>query len=177
MSNPNILTPVELDTKAVKEDGTFSGYAAIFGTKDTGGDIIRKGAFNGSLTKIPAGKVRMLWQHDRDEPIGVWAKFEEDEIGLKAEGRLILETAKGREAHALMKAGALDGLSIGFQTINATRDSTKSARVLEQVLLKEVSLVTFPMHPDATVSSVKAANNSEIAAAIRAASQSIKDLK
>lgn len=177
MSNPDVLTPVELDTKAVKEDGTFSGYAAIFGTKDTGGDIIRKGAFKASLAQIPAGKVRMLWQHDRLEPIGIWTKFEEDEIGLKAEGRLILETAKGREAHALMKAGALDGLSIGFKIINVTRDNIKSARVLENVLLKEVSLVTFPMHPDATVSSVKSANNTEIAAAIRAASQAIKDSK
>lgn len=171
------LRPVELDTKAVQEDGTFSGYAAVFNTKDTGGDIIRKGAFAASLASIPANKVRMLWQHAQDEPIGVWTKFEEDDIGLKAEGRLILETARGREAHALMKAGALDGLSIGFKAITATRDNTKSARVLERVVLKEVSIVSFPMHPDATVSSVKSANTTEIAAAIRAASQAIKESK
>lgn len=171
------LHPVELDTKAVQEDGTFSGYAAVFNTKDMGGDIIRKGAFAASLAAIPAGKVRLLWQHAQDEPIGVLTKLEEDDIGLKADGRFILETARGREAHALVKAGALDGMSIGFKTVTATRDSVKSARVLEKVLLKEISLVTFPMHPDATVSSVKSANNTQIADAIRAASKAIKESK
>lgn len=169
------LHPVELDTKQAPEDGRITGYAAIFGTKDSKGDIIRKGAFAASLAQIPAGKVRMLWQHAPADLIGVWEKFEEDDIGLKAEGRIILETAKGRDAHALMKAGALDGLSIGFNTVRASRDHTKSARVLEQVLLKEVSLVTFPAHPDSTVSSIKSSNSTEIAAAIIAAAKTIKE--
>lgn len=168
------LHPVELDTKAVQEDGTFSGYAAVFGTKDQGGDIIRKGAFAASLAAVPAARVKLLWQHSREEPIGVWTSFVEDEYGLKAEGRLILETAKGREAHALMKAGALDGLSIGYRTIRATRDNTKSARILEEIALKEVSLVTFPMHADATVQTVK--SNNEVIAAIRAATDTIKGI-
>lgn len=90
--------------------------------------------FAASLAAKPHNKVRMLWQHNRDEPIGVWTKFEEDDFGLKAEGKLILETARGREAYALLKAGALDSLSIGYNTIRATRDHTKSARILEEVL-------------------------------------------
>ncbi|MBC2884324.1 HK97 family phage prohead protease [Ochrobactrum sp. CM-21-5] len=170
----NTLAAVELDVKSVQEDGTFSGYAAVFGTKDSGGDIIRKGAFAASLAAVPAARVKLLWQHVRDEPIGVWTSFTEDDHGLKAEGRLILETARGREAHALMKAGALDGLSIGFRTVRASQDSTKQARILEEVALKEVSLVTFPMHPDATVSNVKSDN--ETIAAIRAATQAIKEI-
>ncbi|PWL19264.1 HK97 family phage prohead protease [Falsochrobactrum shanghaiense] len=170
----NTLAAVELDVKSVQEDGTFSGYAAVFDTKDQGGDIIRKGAFAASLARLPANKVKMLWQHDRDELIGIWTKFEEDDYGLKADGRLLLETTRAREAHALMKAGALDGMSIGFNTIRATRDQSNSARVLEEVLLKEVSLVTFPMHKDAIISNVKSDN--ETIAAIRAATQAIKEI-
>lgn len=170
----DILKAVELDTKSVLEDGTFTGYAAVFGTRDSGGDIIRKGAFAASLAAVPAGRVKMLWQHAREEPIGVWTSFTEDDHGLKAEGRLILETARGREAHALMKAGALDGLSIGYRTVRASQDGTKNARVLEEIALKEVSLVTFPMHGEATITNVK--SNDETVAAIRAATQQIKEL-
>lgn len=167
---------IEIDVKSVQPDGTFSGYAAIFGTRDAGGDIIQKGAFSASLARIPASKVKMLWQHDRDEPIGVWTSFIEDDYGLKAEGRLILETARGREAYALMKAGALDGISIGYNTVKASQDHTKSARILQEVLLKEASLVTFPMHPDATVTAVKHQNNSAAIEAIRAATSKIKGI-
>lgn len=170
----NTLAAVELDTKAVQEDGSFSGYAAVFGTKDQGGDIIRKGAFAASLAAIPAARVKMLWQHARDEPIGVWTSFTEDDHGLKAEGRLILETARGREAHALMKAGALDGLSIGYRTVRASQDAAKSARILEEVSLREVSIVTFPMHPESKISNVK--SNDETIAAIRAATNLIKGI-
>lgn len=167
---------VEIDIKSVQEDGSFSGYAAVFGTRDTGGDIIQKGAFTASLERIPAGKVKMLWQHRKDEPIGVWTKFEEDDYGLKAEGHLILECARGREAHALMKAGAIDGLSVGYNTIRSRHDRQKSARLLDELLLKEVSIVTSPMHPDATVTVVKNQNNTAAIEAIRAATSTIKGI-
>lgn len=164
-------SPIELDIKAIGDDGLFAGYASVYNVKDRGGDIVMPGAFTKSLQTYPASKVRMLYQHDTSEPIGVWQKFEEDGHGLKAEGRLILETARGREVHALMKAGAVDGLSIGFRTIRDAVDRQKGARLLHELELREVSIVTFPMNEDATVSSVKSTNAcvSELVAAINAA--------
>jgi HK97 family phage prohead protease len=164
-------SPIELDIKAIGDDGLFVGYASVFNVKDRGGDIVMPGAFVKSLQTYPASKVKMLYQHDTSEPIGVWVKFEEDGRGLKAEGKLILETARGREVHALMKAGAVDGLSIGFRTIRDAVDRQKGARLLHELELREVSIVTFPMNEDATVSSVKSTNASvnELVAAINAA--------
>src|ERR1700742_4462086 len=106
----------ELDLKAVADDGSFSGYASLFGVTDLGGDVVQPGAFTKSLKSKPAAKVKMLRGHDTSEPIGVWTSIEEDSKGLKATGQLILDTVKGRETYALLKAGALDGLSIGYRT-------------------------------------------------------------
>lgn len=147
--------PVALDIKAVSEDGLFSGYASVFSQRDMGGDIVMPGAFAKSLQAYPASRVKLLWQHDQSEPIGVWASLTEDARGLKAEGRLILDTARGREAHALMKAGALDGLSIGFRTIRDEMDRKSGSRLLHEVELREISVVTFPANASATVAAVK----------------------
>ena len=145
----------DLDTKAISDDGEFSGYAAIFGNEDLGRDIIVKGAFAKSLARCPAAKVKMLRQHDPEEPIGVWLDLIEDSKGLRAKGKLILDTVKGRETHALMRAGALDGLSIGFRTLKDRFDRAKGIRFVEEVELPEISVVTFPMNPRATVATVK----------------------
>ncbi|MGH6978061.1 MAG: HK97 family phage prohead protease [Brevundimonas sp.] len=154
MSHQHGLT-LTLDTKNVTDEGVFEGYASRFNTIDQGRDIVLPGAFAKSLQQYPAAKVKMLLQHDRTQPIGVWTEMKEDEQGLYATGRLLLGTTAGRDVHEFMKAGALDGLSIGYRSIKDRYDRTKSARLLEEVVLREVSVVTFPMHPDTTVSRVK----------------------
>lgn len=166
---PNHGAAIELDIKAVGDDGHFVGYASVFNVKDRGGDIVMPGAFRKSLQTYPPGKVKLLWQHDTSEPVGIWSKFDEDARGLRAEGRLILDTAKGRETHALMKAGAVDGLSIGFRTVRDEVDRKAGARRLHELELREVSIVTFPMNEDATVTSIKSTSFSELVAAINAA--------
>ncbi len=130
-------------------DGTIiEGYASLFGSVDQGGDAVQSGAFNASLG---AGrKVRMLWQHDPTQPIGVWDEVREDERGLFVKGRILTDVARGREAAALLEAGAIDGLSIGYRTKRAERDG-KGRRLLAELELWEVSLVTFPMLPQARV--------------------------
>ncbi|MBN7759988.1 HK97 family phage prohead protease [Nitratireductor aquibiodomus] len=167
--------PVELDVKEVASDGTFSGYASVFGVLDSYKEIVQPGAFTKSLQRYPAHKVKLLWQHDRTEPCGVWLSFEEDAHGLKATGRILLETTRGREVHALMKAGAVDGLSIGFRTIRDSMDRAKGARLLHEVELREVSIVSFPANEEATVTTVKHTNNqfSQLVAAINAARTTI----
>ena len=130
----------DLDLKSVTDSGEFSGYASVFNLEDRGGDVVLPGAFG----QVEAGAVKMLRQHDTSEPVGVWTRLIEDRKGLLAEGRLILDTQKGRETYALLKAGAMNGLSIGFKTVSDRFDQKKRVRLIEKLELWEVSLVTFP---------------------------------
>ncbi|SLN45971.1 Caudovirus prohead protease [Aquimixticola soesokkakensis] len=130
----------------------IEGYASVFGLRDQGGDVVQKGAYARSLAALSGSgrSVKMLWQHDPAQPIGIWDEVREDERGLYVKGRLLLDVEKGREAAALVAAGAIDGLSIGYRTVRAQKDG-KGARLLSDLELWEVSLVTFPMLPDARV--------------------------
>ncbi|MEO0681693.1 MAG: HK97 family phage prohead protease [Pseudomonadota bacterium] len=132
------------------EDGRIEGYASFFGAEDQGGDVVAPGAFARSLRSLSdAGRaVKLLWQHDPGEPIGVWDLVREDERGLAVTGRLLREVRRGAEAIALLQAGAVDGLSIGYRTVQAER-RPGGGRLLTEVELWEVSLVTFPMLPQA----------------------------
>ncbi|MFA9487079.1 MULTISPECIES: HK97 family phage prohead protease [unclassified Moraxella] len=143
----------------LQDDGTFSGYCSVFDVKDSYGDIVKKGAFVNSLNEWQAkGKMPpVLWQHNRSDVIGVWTKLYEDEYGLYGEGKLLIDdVAKARETYALIKNGAIDGLSIGYRTSKWTWNEDENALELLELDLKEVSIVTFPANEDSTVSSVKA---------------------
>ncbi len=144
-----------LGLKAIADDGVFEGYASLFNREDLGGDIVLPGAFRASLARRGPAGIKLLFQHKPDEPIGVWISLREDARGLFARGRLMLDVARGREIHALMRAGAVDGLSIGFRAVKARRDRASGVRRLEQVDLWEISIVTFPMLPEARVAAVK----------------------
>ena len=136
----------------VQDGNMIEGYASIFGSCDQGGDIVQKGAYVRSLKSLIASgrNVKMLWQHDPSQPIGVWEEVREDGTGLWVKGRLLDSVAKGREAAELIRAGAIDGLSIGYRTVKATKND-KGQRLLTELELWEVSLVTFPMLPSARV--------------------------
>ena len=144
-----------LELKRVQDNGTFEGYASLFGREDMGRDVVMRGAFADSLAKRGAGGIRMLFQHDPAQVIGVWDEIREDGRGLYVRGRLMLDVAKAREVLALMREGALDGLSIGFQTVKARRDRRSGVRRLLKIDLWEISVVTFPMLPDARVRALK----------------------
>ncbi|KPQ06767.1 MAG: phage prohead protease, HK97 family [Rhodobacteraceae bacterium HLUCCA12] len=130
----------------VSADAAVEGYASVFGLRDRGGDIVMPGAYAAALERLAAtgGRVRMLWQHDPAQPIGTWDSVHEDAHGLFVKGRLLDTVARGREAAALMAAGAVDGLSIGYRTVRAEKLAGGGRRLLE-LDLWEVSLVTFPM--------------------------------
>lgn len=139
----------KLGSDVTVTDGTvISGYASLFGRKDQGGDSVAKGAYDASLKRDRS--IKMLWQHDPAQPIGVWDEVRADETGLWVKGRILTDVAKGKEAAALIAAGAIDGLSIGYRTVKATKDDA-GGRLLSELELWEVSLVTFPMLPDARV--------------------------
>ena len=153
---------------AITEEGVFEGYASLFGQADLGKDTVVRGAFAASLNRRGAGGVRMLWQHDAGEPIGRWLAVDEDARGLRVRGKLNLAVERARDIHALMREGAVDGLSIGFRVERARAERPTGLRRLEKLDLWEISVVTFPMLPDARVETVKHAAP-KLAACIRRA--------
>lgn len=144
-----------LELKGLSEEGRFSGYASLFGQADLGKDVIERGAFAASLKSRGAAGIRMLYQHDPAEPLGRWLTIREDARGLYVEGQLARGVARAEEVHRLMKSGALDGLSIGFQTVRSRREAKTGMRRILAADLWEISVVTFPMLPAARVSEVK----------------------
>lgn len=137
---------------ALKEGAEIAGYASLFGATDQGGDVVQAGAYGASLARLTQRKsgVKMLWQHDPTQPIGVWDEVREDGRGLWVKGRLLTEVRAAREAHVLLQAGAIDGLSIGYRTLRSEK-AVGGQRLLHEIELWEVSLVTFPMLPEARV--------------------------
>ena len=145
-----------LDLKSTDEAGEFEGYASLFNREDLGRDVVLPGAFKASLASRGASGVRLLFQHDPAEPIGVWEELREDGRGLYAKGRLLPDVKRGREVLSLMRAGAVDGLSIGFRSTRATKDAKSGVRHIAEIDLWEISIVTFPMLAEARITGVKA---------------------
>lgn len=145
-------------------DGSFDGYASLFGREDKGRDIIMPGAFRASLARRGASRIRMLFQHDPAQPIGTWEIVREDARGLYVRGRLVEDVQRAREILALLRRGALDGLSIGFNTRKAIRDVRNGQRRIYEIDLWEISIVTFPMLPNARISAVRHSTPSQCAA-------------
>jgi HK97 family phage prohead protease len=166
------FAPAELSD--VEADGSFAGYASLFGEADLSRDMVMPGAFLKSIRERGAGGIRMLFQHDPAAPIGVWREVREDSRGLFVRGQLMAEVARAREVLALMRAGAIDGLSIGFRTVRGRTDAKTGIRRLLEVDLWEISVVTFPMLPAARVSAVKAAGGYALADAMRRAARAMR---
>ena len=139
----------------IEEDGTVEGYASLFGEIDAARDMVMPGAFARTLTLRGIRRVPMLFQHDPAEPIGWWKTIREDARGLYVEGVLADGVARAREVHQLLKNAALDGLSIGFRTVQAKTDAKSGVRRILEADLWEISVVTFPMLPSARVQNVK----------------------
>jgi HK97 family phage prohead protease len=144
----------------IDADGTVEGYASLFGEIDQARDMVMRGAFADTLRQRGINRIPMLFQHDPAEPVGVWLELREDHRGLYARGRLIPEVARGRELLSLLRAGAIDGLSIGFRTVQGHIDPRTRIRRLHAVDLWEISIVTFPLLAGARVRAVKQAASS-----------------
>lgn len=154
MDTKHLDTPFQL--KSLDDGGHFEGYASVFGVQDSDGDVIVRGAFKSSIEKFQErGKMpKMLWQHNPSIIVGKFTEMREDDHGLYVKGSLILEVEKGREAYALMKAGELDAMSVGFNINNAVRGDAPGM-VIDDLNLWEISLVTWGANPDALISNVK----------------------
>lgn len=150
--------PNAFEFKAGGSTGEFEGYGSIFGNVDLGGDVVMPGCFTRSLAERGGvAGVKFLWHHDMHQPIGKWLSVAEDSKGLHVKGKFTLAVARAAEVHALMMDGAIDGLSIGYQTVKAMYDESTDVRSLIDVNLYEISSVTMGMNPEATVETVKSA--------------------
>jgi uncharacterized protein len=167
----------------MREDGYFTGYASVFGVVDSHNEQVAKGAFLRSLSewRYAGRSPAMLWMHDPTQPIGVWLMLQEDSRGLLVEGRLALGTQKGREAHELLKMGALTGLSIGYRVVASQIDAQRKVRILTDVDLFEISVVTFPANESARVRDVKspltAMTNDDVRAVVARLKKTARTLK
>jgi HK97 family phage prohead protease len=135
----------------IDADGRFAGYASVFNALDEGGDIVMPGAFAKSLGKRGKARIRLLFQHDPKEPVGTWETIAEDGFGLWVEGRLVPGVPRADALRRLIERRAIDGLSIGFRTVKATREARTGHRRLIEVDLWEISIVTFPMLAEARI--------------------------
>jgi len=159
--NPNpTIASVFAPRAIIEPDGTVEGYASLFGAVDQARDMVMPGAFVRTLATRGVRRIPMLFQHDPAEPIGVWLELREDGHGLLARGKLIPEVARARELYSLLKASAIDGLSIGFRTVKGRVDPKTRVRRLDAVELWEISIVTFPLLAGARVHAVKQAASS-----------------
>lgn len=151
--------PLAFELKTIGDQGEFEGYALTYGNVDQGGDICVKGCATNSLRKRPPNKIKMLLAHDSSIIIGKWTDLIDDDKGLLGKGRLFLNIQSGRETYELMKEDALDGLSIGYRTVKDAYDPDRRARLLEEIEIREVSVVPFPMNEQATITMVKSASD------------------
>ncbi len=145
---------VHWQLKQLDEDGRFAGYASVFDVVDSQRDVMEKGAFASAVAK-GAEQVKLLWQHNMAEPVGVIRRLFEDARGLYVEGQLLMDVARAREAYSLLKEGVVKGLSIGYSPTRYSYDPDSGVRYLKAVELWEVSLVTFPANEAAQISVVK----------------------
>lgn len=147
------LKSFDLEMKADDADeGTFKGYLSTFGNVDRVNDIILPGAFKSAKAK----KTLLLWQHDTHEVIGGFKELREDEKGLYVEAELNMDVQRGREAHALLKKGHINSMSIGYIVEEKNQDfRADGVREIKKVELFEGSLVSIPANPKALVRGVK----------------------
>lgn len=168
---------LDFDIRFSADDaGSFTGHAAIFDERNSFNEVVKRGAFSRTLAEHQTRNLRppMLWSHRTDEVIGVWTDIREDATGLAVTGKLVTETAKGKEAHALLKAGALNGLSIGFRARGAER-AANGLRILTDIDLVEISLVALPSAGNARIKQVR--SMADVSAFTRAVQATIATLR
>lgn len=159
---------IEIKSEDITEEGIFTGYASTFGGKpDSYGDVIKAGAFQDTLKSggRNGNGIALLWQHNYDNPIGIWVELIENGKGLKVTGQLALNTTLGKDVYELLKIGAVKGLSIGWdfprdkdgmrEEDSYEYDDKKRIRILKKIVLWEISLVTFPANTKANITNVK----------------------
>ena len=141
---------VKFETKAISDD-IFEGYASFFNNIDAYDDIIEKGAFRKTISENRS-RIKVLWQHDANEPIGLPIDMTEDDNGLYVKAKISM-TDTGKKAMTLIKDGVITEMSIGYDVVKDDYKmlGTKRVRLLKEVKLWEFSPVTFAANEKAKI--------------------------
>ncbi|HSQ97600.1 MAG TPA: HK97 family phage prohead protease [Rickettsiales bacterium] len=151
-----------LEIKNIDSYGKFCGYASVFNVKDSYNDIVLPLAFKKTLEKKSVKKdIKLLWQHSQDKPIGYFEVINEDPIGLYVEGKIMLDIQQGREAYNLIKTKSVSGLSIGYIVKEVEYSQKDNTRLLKEVDLFEISVVTFPANEYSNITFCKSSSVEE----------------
>lgn len=144
--------------KSAGDTGQIEGYASVFGVRDSYNEVVMPGAFADSLAKHQREGTYplMLWQHNPDEPIGVWNELMDDGKGLWGKGQLLQGVRRADEALIMLKAGAVQGMSIGYREVDVEPPENGGPRRLIKLDLFEASIVSFPANRRARIDGVKA---------------------
>lgn len=145
------------EIKATDENGTFEGYASVFGNVDSYGDVIEQGAFTKTIQENK-NRIKVLWNHDTYSPIGVPLMMSEDNHGLHVKAKISMTTL-GKDVHQLIKDGVVTEMSIGYNTIKDEWDQIAKVRRLKELKLWEFSPVTFAANDQAGITGVKNVDN------------------
>lgn len=143
-------TSPKLTIKSANDVSVIEGYASVFQIADNHNDIIAPGAFKSSINN----HVKLLWQHDVTKPIGVVTFMKEDQYGLQIAAEINIKTKEGSDAKHLVKQGAVSGLSIGFD-IKEYSYNQDGCRIIHDLNLIEISIVTFPANNMAIINQIK----------------------
>lgn len=154
--NNHAISTSTINIKSIDSTGVFTGYASVFNVIDEQNDSIQSGAFKKCISK--PSKIKLLWQHNTSEPIGIIEELNEDAHGLYIKARLLLDLPKARETYSLIKNEAISGLSIGYRIDDFNYD-LKGVRYIKRLTLLEISVVTFPANTEATITNVKGYND------------------
>lgn len=152
------LSPARIKRAELGDNGRFSGYLSVFNNTDFYGEVVRPGAFTETIAtwKAEGSVLPLLWQHSSFEPIGVWTDLKEDDYGLWAAGQILVDAGSlEQRAWAHVKAGSLSGLSIGYYVNKWSMDEEEGILYLDEIDLREGSLVTFPANREAQIDTVK----------------------
>lgn len=172
-----IDNPLEhCDVKFAQDEGTFKGYASVFGSVDSMGDTVLQGAFEETIHNRQR-PVRMFFGHSPGRPIGVWKSLEEDDVGLRAEGEFTPGNTDAQNIRALLKHGAVDGLSIGFRIPpNGSEERENGGRIISKIDLVEISVVSLPAEDKARVDVSSVKSEIETISTIRDAEYFLRDV-
>ena len=176
-----------LECKMLDKRGSFAGYGAAYENVDHGDDLIKQGAFSKSIAELTKEGIMpsMFWMHNQNTPVGEWSSVAEDRRGLKVAGGLWVDggiedrepTELAKMAYNVVRSKTAAGLSIGYQTVkySFTEISKRRVRVLEELKLGEISIVSFPMNPKAKITAVKSLLQEGTVADIRVFEEYLRD--
>jgi len=133
---------------ADEKSGVVKGYASIFNNIDSDNDIIRNGAYKKTISET-GSRVKYLYQHDMEKPIGKMRMLQEDEKGLMFEAE-IAKTTLGKDVMELIKAGIITENSVGIMPVNKQMNA-EGQREIYEVRLFEVSAVTLAANDEAKI--------------------------